>query len=511
MANDEENHALVADEEDLTEFALMAKTSAESEVFDNSLCSKACKKNTDSLNSKIIDLDDKLGDAKNMIYHYKLGLAQVEARLAEHRNQKVKYCEKIRILEFKTEFRANCIENLTKELELIKKEKEGLDTKLAGFQTASKDLDSLLKSQRLDKNKEGPTPTIESSPDDAQNKNPSGTETEASPSTILSKHLIKFVKATDRSTETKIAKVETAKPTVKYAAMYSKPSKSSNVRGNQRNWNNLKSHQLGVKKGRTCPTNSHKTISPRTVIHKPHRPSMRSVKPNIKFPTVRKLPTINRKFPTGNIKFSTADMGNKGKAVKASTCWFWKPSQNLSNKGNISYLSDYEPFDGGYVSFGQGGCKITGKGTIKTECIVLGRNFKLSDDANVLLRTPRQHNMYSIDLNNIFPHKDLTCLVAKASADECMLWHKRLVFVVSASLKGLFVVSRLSYESTSSLKELLEVSYRHGILFADKKPGASVRVFAIAEGQATNTSEFPDVFPDELPGIPPVREVEFNI
>nr|GFD43427.1 putative reverse transcriptase domain, aspartic peptidase domain protein [Tanacetum cinerariifolium] len=24
-------------------------------------------------------------------------------------------------------------------------------------------------------------------------------------------------------------------------------------------------------------------------------------------------------------------------------------------------------------------------------------------------------------------------------------------------------------------------------------------------------SEFPEVFPDELPGIPPVREVEFNI
>nr|GEX16709.1 uncharacterized mitochondrial protein AtMg00810-like [Tanacetum cinerariifolium] len=34
--------------------------------------------------------------------------------------------------------------------------------------------------------------------------------------------------------------------------------------------------------------------------------------------------------------------------------------------------------------------------------------------------------MYSIDLNNVVPHKDLTCLVAKASADECMLWHMRL-------------------------------------------------------------------------------------
>nr|GFC34949.1 hypothetical protein [Tanacetum cinerariifolium] len=46
---------------------------------------------------------------------------------------------------------------------------------------------------------------------------------------------------------------------------------------------------------------------------------------------------------------------------------------------------------------------------------------------------------------------------------------------------------------------------------ADKKPGASSHVFAITEGQADNTSEFPDVFLDELPGIPPVREIEFNI
>nr|GFA57491.1 hypothetical protein [Tanacetum cinerariifolium] len=63
----------------------------------------------------------------------------------------------------------------------------------------------------------------------------------------------------------------------------------------------------------------------------------------------------------------------------------------------------------------------------------------------------------------------------------------------------------------------------------DSKPGASGRVFAITEGHAANTSgflatihdtasevpsihdqpivsEFPDVFPNELPGIPPVRE-----
>nr|GEY77364.1 hypothetical protein [Tanacetum cinerariifolium] len=55
-----------------------------------------------------------------------------------------------------------------------------------------------------------------------------------------------------------------------------------------------------------------------------------------------------------------------------------------------------------------------------------GKDFKLKDDTNVLLRTPRQHNMYSIDLNNIFPHKNLTCLVTKALVDESMLWHRRL-------------------------------------------------------------------------------------
>nr|GEV78804.1 putative ribonuclease H-like domain-containing protein [Tanacetum cinerariifolium] len=534
MANDEENHALVAEKEAPTEFALMANTSAKSKVFDNSLCPKDCKKNTDSLNSKITDLTDKLFNAKNMIYHYKFRLAQVESRLVEHKDREIKYCEKIKGLEYKTESSDDYIEILKKKLELIKKVKESLDGKLAGFQTASKDLDSLLESQILDKNKEGlrynvvppspaqiysspkkdmswtglpefkddtitdysrPAPTVESYTNDAQNRSPFVTKTEASPSTISPKSFIKFVKANDSPATSKTDKAEKDKKSlVKYAKQYRKPIQKPNVRGNQRNWNNLKSHQLGpnfeIKKN-ACfnggdfnhlaydcrkrvkqetsrsQNNTHKSFTPKPAIHKPYIPPMRLMRSNMN--------------------------GKKGKAIKPSACWFWKPSQNLSNKGlnsnsvsvmfkkytyidtqsrlngcsrhmtsNISYLSNYEPFDGGYVSFGEGGCKITGKGTIKTgklefenvyfvkdfkynlfsvsqiydnknsilftdsECIVLGQNFKLSDDDNVLLRTPRQHNMYSIDLNNIVPHKDLTCLVAKASVDECMLWHRRL-------------------------------------------------------------------------------------
>nr|GFB58209.1 hypothetical protein [Tanacetum cinerariifolium] len=103
------------------EFALMAKSSSENEVFDNSQCSKACKKNTDSLNTKITELSEKLSDTKTTLYHYRLGLSQVEAKLVEFKNQEIKFYEKIRGLKFKVESKDNRIERLTKELEEIKK------------------------------------------------------------------------------------------------------------------------------------------------------------------------------------------------------------------------------------------------------------------------------------------------------------------------------------------------------------------------------------------------------
>nr|GEW26126.1 ribonuclease H-like domain-containing protein [Tanacetum cinerariifolium] len=155
IGNEQEDHVLVADEEVPTEFALMAKTSSKSEVFDNSLCSKNCKKNTKSLNNKITDLDDKLFDSKNMLFHNKAGLAQVEGRLAEFKNQEIKFCEKIKGLKLQVGFKNDRIESFTNELEFLKKEKGELETKLTGFQSATKNLDNLLESQRLDKNKEG--------------------------------------------------------------------------------------------------------------------------------------------------------------------------------------------------------------------------------------------------------------------------------------------------------------------------------------------------------------------
>nr|GEU70781.1 hypothetical protein [Tanacetum cinerariifolium] len=61
-----------------------------------------------------------------------------------------------------------------------------------------------------------------------------------------------------------------------------------------------------------------------------------------------------------------------------------------------------------------------------TECIVLSSDFRLPDENHVLLRVPRENNMYNVDLKNIIPLGDLTCLFAKETLDESNLWHKRL-------------------------------------------------------------------------------------
>nr|GEX54025.1 hypothetical protein [Tanacetum cinerariifolium] len=268
MANEKENHALVTDEEVPTEFALMAKSSSSSEnkVYDDSFYSKSCRKNTENLNTTITKLNEELSDSKTNLYHYKLGLSQVEARLVEFKTQEIKFCKKIRGLERDVEVRNNKIKNLMNELEQVKKEKEGLDNKLTGFEFASKDLDTLLESQRTDKNKEGlgynvvplppsspaqvysplkkdmswtgllefaddtvtdysrPTPSIDSSTSntsDLQNSNFSVFKPGESSNSIMSKPMLKFVKAADSPGVIKTNKTKTArKPPVKYAEMY---------------------------------------------------------------------------------------------------------------------------------------------------------------------------------------------------------------------------------------------------------------------------------------------------
>nr|GEV13478.1 putative ribonuclease H-like domain-containing protein [Tanacetum cinerariifolium] len=156
--------------------------------------------------------------------------------------------------------------------------------------------------------------------------------------------------------------------------------------------------------------------------------------------------------PTGNPQYAL-----KEKRVIDSGC-----SRHMIE--NMSYLSDFKELNGGYVAFGGNpkGGKISRKGKIKTgkldfddvyfvkelklnlfsvsqmcdkknsvlftdtECLILSPEFKLPDENQVLLRVPRENNMYNVDLKNIVLSGDLTCLLEKATLDESNLWHRRL-------------------------------------------------------------------------------------
>ncbi|GKC46151.1 ribonuclease H-like domain-containing protein, partial [Tanacetum coccineum] len=149
---------------------------------------------------------------------------------------------------------------------------------------------------------------------------------------------------------------------------------------------------------------------------------------------------FNKKVNTVRVKDTTARdraVGNpqqkeyKEKGVIDSGC-----SRHMT--GNKCYLTEYEDYDGGFVSFGDGKGRISGKSVSQicdkknnalftdTECLVLSSNFKLLDESQVLLRVPRKDNIYSVDLKSVVPTKGLTCLFAKAIIDESNLWHRRL-------------------------------------------------------------------------------------
>nr|GEX35816.1 retrovirus-related Pol polyprotein from transposon TNT 1-94 [Tanacetum cinerariifolium] len=200
------------------------------------------------------------------------------------------------------------------------------------------------------------------------------------------------------------------------------------------------------------------------VINKPHSPIRRPINHR----PAPKNSNFHQKVTTIKPKNVNVVQGTKGN--------WGNPQQALKDKevidsgylrhmtGSISYLSDFEEINGGYVAFGGNpkGGKMTGKGKIKigkldfddvyfikelkfnlfsvsqmcdkknnvhftdTECVVLSSDFKLFDENHVLLRVPRENNMYNVDLKNIVPLGDLTCFFAKAILDESNLWHRRL-------------------------------------------------------------------------------------
>ncbi|GKD33125.1 putative ribonuclease H-like domain-containing protein, partial [Tanacetum coccineum] len=220
-------------------------------------------------------------------------------------------------------------------------------------------------------------------------------------------------------------------------------------------------------------------VRPANVFHKTHSPSSRPFKRT----TILSKKNSKSKVNTAKVNAVSA-VGGKEKLLLSPQQDY--PHRALKNKGiidsgcsrhmtgNKAYLAEFQDFNGGPVAFGGSKGYITGKGKIKTrkldfedvcfvkelqhfnlfsvsqmcdkknkvlftdsECLVLSPEFKLPDENQVLLKIPRQNNMYSFNLENIVPSGGLACLIAKATIDESNKWHRRLGHVNFKNLNKL--------------------------------------------------------------------------
>ncbi|GJR29011.1 ribonuclease H-like domain-containing protein [Tanacetum coccineum] len=272
----------------------------------------------------------------------------------------------------------------------------------------------------------------------------------------------------------------------KQAELNNRMSKKSSQMEIRPIWNNVQREIITTKFVPTAavPTNAAMKVNtvkpivnrvrPKIVFHKTHSPFSRpfnnttALRTNFSYQKVNTA-EVNAVSAVGGRR-ETADYPHRAlqnKGIVDSGC-----SRHMT--GNKAYLAEYQDFNGGPVAFGGSKGYITGKGKIKigkldfedvcfvkelqhfnlfsvsqicdkknkvlftdSECLVLSPEFKLPDANQVLLRIPRQNNMYSFNLENIVPSGGLACLIAKATIDESNKWHRRLGHVNFKNLNKL--------------------------------------------------------------------------
>nr|GEU78981.1 ribonuclease H-like domain, reverse transcriptase, RNA-dependent DNA polymerase [Tanacetum cinerariifolium] len=408
-------------------------------------CYKACSKAYATLQSHYDKLTLDFRKSLFDVLSYKSGLESVEVRLVVYQQNENVFEDDIKLLKLDVMLRDNALVELRKKFEKAKKRDE-LKHTLKKIQTSSKTLnDSVPTSPVHDRYKSGkgyhvvPPPYI-------------GTFIPPKPDLVF------HDAPTASETVPNVVKVEpsTTKPN-KDMSQSNRPSAHiiedwvSDSEDESEVLTRSKLVLLNAARPITTavPQTTVKNQRPvKHVVNKPHSP----IRMPINHRPTPKNSNFHQKVTTVKAKKGNSQQALKDKGVIDSGC-----SRRIT--GNISYLSDFEEINGGYVAFGGNpkGGKITGKGKIKivkfdfddvyfvkelkfnlfsilqmcdkknsvlfigTECIVLSSDLKLPDENHELPRVPRENNMYNVDLKNVVPLGDLTCLFVKATLDESNL------------------------------------------------------------------------------------------
>ncbi|GJS52701.1 ribonuclease H-like domain-containing protein [Tanacetum coccineum] len=460
----------MAEDEVQANMALMAFT--DSEVSNDKTCSKNCLQNYEALKKQYDDLLVKLDDTAFKAATYKRGLSILEAQVVKYKESEVLFSEEIALLKRSVgleEFQQPEI-NWYGPRDSISKPTTVCDRESNNSKENTDDL--LTQKPKLEEPKKArenmDAPIIEDwvSDDEEEVESIPKEEKKADVPIATEKESVKPVSPSRKS--------------IRYAEMY----RSQRPRGNQRSWNGQKSHQLGVNfvfNNKACficgnfdhfqydCPNAYKHMVPRAVLMRTGLKTVKNAKP---LSTARSVNTVR---PVSTARFvNTVRPYNSAHPKPTVSCA--RPKTNFQNqaqrpfykntaltkRSNIQKINTakqvfntvrpnvntvrargfnavkpsacwvFKEFDGGFVTFGggaNGGETHEYKNYVlftDSECLVLSPNFKLPDESQVLLKIPRQNNMYSFDMKNIVPKDGLTCLVAKATSEESMLWHRRL-------------------------------------------------------------------------------------
>ncbi|GJW46763.1 hypothetical protein Tco_0078409 [Tanacetum coccineum] len=363
----------VADEQNSDEpYVLEGNGVFDTEVSNDSICSKSCLETVELLKSQNDQLLKSLrNSAVNGSSLYQRVLMSVEEKLKFYKANESIYLQDIKGLKFEIQIGEITIRELRKKLEIVQKEKDEIQLNVDKFEHASK-------------RKFMPTtPDLSFTGLDE----------------FVNKPVVENYKAMSSEEEPKVVRKYDDAPTVLV--------KSGLVSVNAARQNILKTAVLVNTTRQVNAAHSKTTVNASRPMSYLSKTTHSTVKRPIHKNTEFKNSNINQKVNTvRGKKFNTArpkavvNVVKGNNVVKASACWVWKPkhkvldhvskhnSTSITLKSliilvhkadprvidsgcsrhmtrNMFYLIDYEEIDGGYVAFGGNpkGRKITGKCT----------------------------------------------------------------------------------------------------------------------------------------------------
>nr|GFB15108.1 ribonuclease H-like domain-containing protein [Tanacetum cinerariifolium] len=410
--------------------AFSSSSSDSSSAHEVSSCSKACSKAYYQLQTQYDKLTENFCKSQFDVISYQIGLESVEARLLVYKQNESILEENIKLLNIEVQLRDTALTTPRQKLNTTEKEREDLNMKLEKFQTSSKRLTDLLASQTSEKASWPPSNLYDRFV-------PSGgyhavlppvTETFMPPKPDLvfhtplsdeNEHLAFNVQISPTKPKQDLSSRPSA-PIIKDWAFWKLAHRPYALRDIHKQYALVNHSTSPLHKVTTAaPPQSQSVLTTAARSVSAVKPTFFMTRPKLSSRVVSKSKSPLRRHLPHRTSSNPSNSPPRVTAAKASAVS--NPnSGKITGKGKIK--TGKLDFDDVYFvkelkfnlfSVLQMCDKKNNVLFTNTKCLVLSSDFKLPDASQVLLRIPKENNMYNVNLRNIVPSEDLTSFLQK--------------------------------------------------------------------------------------------------